>query len=108
MKHVRIKDAESYDSSVFGFQGAEKWTLKRLPDNSIWNELGPGGCTPAEHQHDDSIERGVVLSGKGVIIGGDNRIEVQPHDFFEIADGNHQYINIGNEPLAFVCFRYPR
>ncbi|HOX16691.1 MAG TPA: cupin domain-containing protein [Smithellaceae bacterium] len=108
MKHVRIKDAESYEASAFGFKGAEKWTLKLLSDNSIWNELGPGGCTPAEHQHDDSIERGVVLSGKGVIIHGDNRIEIQPHDFFEITDGNHQYVNTGNEPLAFMCFRYPR
>ena len=59
-------------------------------------------------KHDDSIERGLVLSGKGVIIHENNRIEIQPHDFFEITDGNHQYVNTGNEPLAFVCFRYPR
>ena len=108
MKHLHITDAESYEASLFGFTGAEKWTLRLLSDNSILNELGPGGYTPVEHKHDDSIERGLVLSGKGVIIHENNRIEIQPHDFFEITDGNHQYVNTGNEPLAFVCFRYPR
>lgn len=108
MKHVRLIDVESFDSSALGFTGAEKWTLKLLSDSSILNELGPGGCTPAEHQHDDSIERGVVLSGTGVIIFGDKRIEIQPHDFFEIDAGNHQYVNTGNEPLLFLCFRFPR
>jgi len=108
MKHLRLTEVESFDSSAFGFKGAEKWTLKLLSDNSILNELGPGGCTPAEHAHADSTERGVVLSGKGIIIHEGNRIEIQPHDFFEIADGNHQYLNIGNEPLVFMCFRFPR
>lgn len=108
MKHMHFKDVESYEASVFGFKGAEKWTLKLLSDNSILNELGPGGYTPAEHQHDDSIERGIVLSGNGVVIHGDHRIGIQPHDFFEIADGNHQYVNTGNEPLVFMCFRFPR
>jgi len=108
MKHLRLADVESYDSSALGFQGAEKWTLKLLSDSSILNELGPGGCTPAEHEHADSIERGVVLSGQGVIIHGDRRIELQPNDFFEISDGNHQYVNTGNVPLVFMCFRFPR
>lgn len=108
MKHLHGPDVESYDASAFGFEGAAKWKIKLLSDASVWNELEPGGYTPAEHKHDDSIERGVVLSGKGVIIHGDNRIEIQPNDFFEIVEGNHQYLNTGNEPLVFVCFRYPR
>ena len=108
MKHVRYKDVESYEAAAFGFKGAEKWTLKLLSDNSILNELGPGGYTPAEHIHDESIERGVVLSGKGMIIHGNKQIEIQPDEFFEIVEGNHQYINTGNEPLVFMCFRFPR
>lgn len=108
MKHMHMKGVESYEASAFGFKGADKWTLKLLSDNSILNELGPAGYTPAEHEHADSIERGVVLSGKGVILHGGNKIEIQPNDFFEIADGNHQYINTGNEPLVFMCFRFPR
>ena len=108
MKHLRCADVESYDSSAFGFKGTEKWTLKLLSDNSILNELGPGGCTPAEHEHSESIERGVVLSGKGVIIYKDKHTELQPTDFFEITEGNHQYVNTGNEPLVFMCFRFPR
>jgi len=108
MKHLRLKDVESYDSSALGFEGAEKWTLKLLSDNSILNELGPGGYTPAEHEHANSIERGVVISGKGIIIHKNNRIEIQADDFFEIVEGNHQYVNMGNDPLVFVCFRYPR
>lgn len=108
MKHIRFEDVESYDASVFGFKGIEKWTVKLLSDSSVLNELGPGGYTPVEHIHDDSIERGVVLSGKGVIVYGGKRIEIQPNEFFEIVEGNHQYINTGNEPLVFVCFRFPR
>lgn len=108
VKHMHGPDVEGHDSAVFGFEGAAGWTLRLLSDSSVWNELEPGGYTPAEHRHDDSIERGVVLSGKGVIIYGDARIEIQPKDFFEIVQGNHQYLNTGNEPLIFVCFRYPR
>lgn len=108
MKHLHINDVESYDASVFGFEGIEKWKVRLLSDNSVCNELEPGGYTPAQHEHADSIERGVVLSGKGVIIHGNNRIEIQAHDFYEIVEGNHQYVNTGNEPLVFVCFRYPR
>ncbi len=100
MKHMHMKDVESYEASAFGFKGADKWTLKLLSDNSILNELGPAGYTPAEHEH--------ALSGKGVILHGGNKIEIQPNDFFEIAEGNHQYINTGNEPLVFMCFRFPR
>jgi len=107
MKHLHGPDVESYDCSVFGLEGS-KWKLRLLSDSSVWNELEPGGYTPAEHMHDDSIERGVVVSGKGVIIHENDRIEIQSNDFFEIVDGNHQYVNTGNEPLIFVCFRYPR
>ena len=108
MKRLRFEDIEGHDSSVFGMQGGEKWTIKLLSDNSIYNELGPGGYTPAEHIHDDSIERGVVISGQGVIIHEDDRVELRPNDFIEITGGNHQYVNTGNEPLVFVCFRFPR
>lgn len=108
MKHLHGPDVESFDSSALGFEGTAKWKIRLLSDASVWNELEPGGYTPAEHRHDDSIERGVVISGTGVIIFENNRIEIKPRDFYEIVEGNHQYVNTGDEPLVFVCFRYPR
>jgi|WetSurSiteA1Bulk_404760.scaffolds.fasta_scaffold444329_1 mannose-6-phosphate isomerase-like protein (cupin superfamily) len=108
MKRLRFQDIEGHDASVLGFTGCENWTIKLLSDNSILNELGPGGYTPAEHIHDHNIERGVVLSGQGMIIHGKDRVEIRPNDFFEIVEGNHQYVNTGNEGLVFLCFRFPR
>jgi mannose-6-phosphate isomerase-like protein (cupin superfamily) len=108
MKHLRFEDVQGNDASAFGLKGGKQWTIKLLADNSIYNELAPGGHTPAEHIHEDSIERGVVLSGRGVIIHEGDRIELRPHDFIEIIGGNHQYVNTGNDPLVFVCFRFPR
>jgi mannose-6-phosphate isomerase-like protein (cupin superfamily) len=106
MKHLHCKDVESYDSSAFGLEGANKYRLRLLSDASIWNEVEPGGYTP-DHKHDD-IERGVIISGKGIIKQGNNRIEIQANDFIEIVNEDHQFINNGNEPLVFVCFRIQR
>lgn len=103
MKHLHCPDVESYDAPALGLEGTVKYKLRLLSDNSIWNELGPGGHTP-DHKHDD-MERGVVISGKGIIKQGNNRIEIQANDFFEIASEDHQFINDGDEPLVFVCFR---
>jgi mannose-6-phosphate isomerase-like protein (cupin superfamily) len=107
MKHMHCADVESYDASALGLEGAEKWKVRLLSENAICNELEPGGFTPAEHTHDD-IERGVVISGKGIIKLRNNEIEIKPNDFFEFSDENHQFINNGNEPLVFLCFRFPR
>jgi len=108
MKRIRFEDVEGHDATVFGLEGGQKWTIKLLADNSILNELGPEGFTPAQHIHEDSIERGVILKGRGMIIHEGERIELRPHDFIEIIGGNHQYVNTGNEPFVFLCFRFPR
>jgi mannose-6-phosphate isomerase-like protein (cupin superfamily) len=97
---------EGFDAPALGLDGAGKMKLRILSEDSIWIELEPGGFTP-NHKHDDK-ERMVVMSGKGIIKLGDQRKEIKPNDFIEVANEDHQIINTGNDLLAFMCFRNQR
>lgn len=103
MKHLHCMDVACFDAPALGLQGTDKMKIRLLSDNSTWIELEPGGYTP-DHKHDDK-ERIVIMSGKGVIKLGDERKEIKPNDFIEVADEAHQLINTGNDLLAFMCFR---
>ncbi|HPR53398.1 MAG TPA: cupin domain-containing protein [Deltaproteobacteria bacterium] len=106
MKHLQITEVEGYDAPALGLEGTEKMKLRILSDDSTWIELEPGGYTP-DHKHDDK-ERIVVMSGRGILKLGDQRKEIKPNDFIEIATEDHQFINTGKDLLAFVCFRNQR
>jgi len=106
MKHLHCTDVEIFDAPALGLEGTEKMKLRLLSEDSVWIELEPGGYTP-DHRHDDK-ERMVVMSGEGIIKLGDQRKEIKPNDFIEIADEDHQIINTGTDLLTFVCFRNQR
>lgn len=106
MKHLHCTDVEGYDAAVLGLEGTEKMKLRLLSDDSTWIELEPGGHTP-DHKHEDK-ERIVIMSGKGVIKMGNERKDLRPNDFLEVANEDHQIINTGNDLLAFMCFRNQR
>ena len=103
MKHLHCTEVEIYDAQLLGLEGTEKMKIRLLSDNSVWIELEPGGYTP-DHAHDDK-ERLVIISGKGTLRLGEEQKKIQPNDFIEIPNGNHQLINTGDEPLIFVGFR---
>ena len=106
MKHLHCTDVEGYNAAVLGLEGTEKMKLRLLSDDSTWIELETGGYTP-DHKHEDK-ERIVIMSGKGVIKLGNERKELRPNDFIEVANEDHQIINTGNDLLAFMCFRNQR
>ncbi|MGD0276094.1 MAG: cupin domain-containing protein [Syntrophales bacterium] len=106
MKHLHCTDVTSFDAHALGLESTEKMKIRLLSEDSVWIELEPGGYTP-DHKHDDK-ERMVVMSGKGIIKLGDNRTEIQPDDFIEVANEDHQIINTGKDLLAFMCFRNQR
>lgn len=90
-------------AEALGLEGTRAMRLRLLSEDSAWIELGPGGFTP-DHQHADK-ERIVMLSGLGAIRHAGRLKKIKAGDFIEIEDEAHQFINTGQEPLTFVCFR---
>lgn len=103
MKHIHCSNAQWYDASELGLEGTNAMRLCILSDDSVQIELGQGGHTP-DHIHDDK-ERLVIMSGNGIIRFKTEQIEIQPDDFVEIDNEQHQIINTGSVPLVFMAFR---
>lgn len=62
----------------------------------------PGGATPF-HTHPWEHEA-FILSGSGVVIGGDDKKLLKPGDVvFVPPDEEHQFMNTGDEELRFLC-----
>jgi len=61
-----------------------------------------GGYTPLEkHAHEHEV---FILRGKAMVRGGNNTVEVEPgHAIFIESNEEHQFKNIGNEPVEFLC-----
>ena len=65
-------------------------------------ELSPGGYTP-RHTHDWEHEI-FVHSGKGVVLRGETKLEVDPGNVIFIPGGeDHQLRNAGDGIFTFVC-----
>ncbi|MEM1575769.1 MAG: cupin domain-containing protein [Nitrososphaerota archaeon] len=60
------------------------------------------GHTPLErHEHEHEV---FILKGKGIIRNGEKEYEIKPGDVIFIQSNElHQIVNIGNEPLQFLC-----
>lgn len=70
----------------------------------------PQGEASSFHNHPDSEEIDVILSGHGEVVWGDGRRQAfGPHDVMFIPKGvYHQHINTGNEPLVLLwCYTPP-
>ena len=65
-------------------------------------EVDVGGFSHAEqHPHDHGV---IILRGKARAILGDEEFDVEPYDVVYIEpDHFHQLINIGDEPMGFLC-----
>ena len=61
-----------------------------------------GGYTPLEkHAHEHEV---FILRGKALVRGGNTTIVVQPgHVVFIESNEEHQFKNVGNEPIEFLC-----
>ncbi len=65
-------------------------------------EVAPGGHTPL-HRHDYEHEV-LVLSGRGIVTGGEQQREIGPGDVVWIPPNElHQFRNAGDQPLEFIC-----
>lgn len=70
----------------------------------------PQGEASSLHDHPDSEEINVVLSGHGEVVGGDgSRQAFGPHDMMFVPKGmRHQHVNTGPEPLVLLwCYTPP-
>ena len=104
MKHVYCPDVQGLDSLSLGLEGSRKMMLRLLSEDSVWIEIEPSGHTP-DHAHKDK-ERGVIISGIGVVKVGEERIDIKEGDFIEFdPDEQHQVINTGDNSLVMLCFR---
>jgi len=61
-----------------------------------------GGYTPLEkHAHEHEV---YMLTGKALVLGGEHHTVVQPGNvIFMPSNEKHQFKNIGNEPVQFLC-----
>lgn len=61
-----------------------------------------GGYTPPErHAHEHEV---YVLKGRGLVKGGGREAIIEPGSVVFIPSfEEHQFINIGDEPLQFLC-----
>ncbi len=65
-------------------------------------EVAPGGHTP-HHAHDYEHEV-VILKGRGLVRGEQGENACGPGDIVWVPPSEkHQFINIGDEPLEFIC-----
>lgn len=66
-----------------------------------------GGYTSLEkHAHEHEV---FILRGKALVRGGDQEVVVNPGDVIFIPSyENHQFKNIGDEPVEFICTKETR
>jgi quercetin dioxygenase-like cupin family protein len=77
--------------------GAQKFHLRHFI-------VEPGGHTPL-HAHPADHEV-YILNGKGLVRGGEREVEVKPGDAIFIPENElHQFKNVGEEPLVFLCVK---
>lgn len=70
----------------------------------------PQGEASSLHNHPESEEINLVLSGSGEVVFGDGgRKPFGPHDMMFVPKGIfHQHVNTGNEPLVLLwCYTPP-
>jgi quercetin dioxygenase-like cupin family protein len=91
-------------------QGAYKVKVKYLLHKGVGAKrlqlrlftIDVGGYTPLEkHAHEHEV---FVLRGRAMVRGGDKEVVVNPMDVIFIPSyEEHQFKNIGNEPVEFLC-----
>ncbi|MEM3406744.1 MAG: cupin domain-containing protein [Nitrososphaerota archaeon] len=104
---TNVKNVKEYELKGNGMKGVKvKYLLhagigaKRIQLRLFTIDVG--GHTPLEkHEHEHEV---FILKGKGILRGEEKEFEIKPGDVIFIQSNElHQIVNIGNEPLQFLC-----
>ncbi len=99
----------AYKEDSPDFKGVSRQTLIGEGDGEAdlnfitrYFQLEPGGySTLEEHQHPHAV---VVLRGKGRVVLGERRYDVEPYDCVYISPSTaHQFQASDQDPLGFIC-----
>lgn len=83
-----------------------RWLIgpaERAPNFALrYFEVEPGGWTSLDqHAHDHGV---MILRGQGQVLLGEEEFEITFGDIVYVSpDQVHQFRNIGDEPLGFLC-----
>jgi len=101
---------EKYEKG--GAVGGTKQVLIGRRDSAMnfglrYYEVAPGGQSSFDrHAHDHGV---YILRGKALVLMGSEVMEIGPGDVLYIPpDEQHQFENIGDGPLGFLCAVPPR
>lgn len=108
-------DWEGVPTSEYA-QGGARGGLKKVligsadgaPNFSVrYYEIAPGGQSSFDHhEHDHGV---YILKGRAKLLAGWEVAELGRGDVVYIgANEEHQFINVGQEPLGFICVAPPR
>lgn len=91
-------------------EGANKVKVKYLLHKGVGAKrlqlrlftIDVGGYTPLEkHAHEHEV---FMLRGRALVLGGDKGVVVKPGDVLFIPSSEkHQFKNVGDEPVEFLC-----
>ncbi|MEM2928308.1 MAG: cupin domain-containing protein [Nitrososphaerota archaeon] len=104
---INIKNVKEYELKGNGMKNVKvKYLLhagigaKRIQLRLFTIDIG--GHAPLEkHEHEHEV---FILKGKGILRGEEKEFKIKPGDVIFIKSNElHQIINIGNEPLQFLC-----
>ncbi len=107
---MKVQSIEKHEQNVVQMEGATGAKMRMLigPDEGAGNfhmrhfEVEPGGFTP-HHCHDYEHEI-LILSGVGIAKSASGDKPIKAHDvIFVPANEMHQFVNMGDEPLQFIC-----
>jgi quercetin dioxygenase-like cupin family protein len=107
MKHVHFSDVELVEPNVDGAENVKlRWLINKEDGAENYAmryfEIEKGGYTPYE-QHWNEQEM-FFLSGEGVLRDKDKETSIKSGDVIFVPSNEwHQFINIGDEPLKFIC-----
>jgi oxalate decarboxylase/phosphoglucose isomerase-like protein (cupin superfamily) len=121
-QQVGIKVVRTYEDGQAYWIGLDNPGFRRKVFRTVDKELCgsehlvagitvfPQGEASSLHDHPESEEVNVVLSGHGEVVGGDgSRQPFGPHDMMFVPKGLlHQHVNTGREPLVLLwCYTPP-
>lgn len=107
---MKVQSIEKHEQNVVQMEGAAGAKMRMLigPDEGAGNfhmrhfEVAPGGHTP-HHSHDFEHEI-LILSGVGIAKSDSGDKPIKAGDvIFVPANEMHQFLNMGGEPLKFIC-----
>ncbi len=107
---IKVKESEKIAQTTVQIPGAKGVSIRRLigkkDDAPTFAmrlfEVAPGGHTPLHrHAHEHEV---FILDGQGSVSGSWGKMSLLAGSaVFVPGQKEHQFINVGNEPLRFLC-----